>query len=69
MTFGFHSRREHFRLWGIRVPLALLLAVWLGMGPTGIWISMFVSNLVIAIAGFLLLRSGRWMHKLDPDKL
>lgn len=57
------------RLWGIRVPLAFLLAVRLGMGPPGIWISMFVSNLVIASAGFLLLRSGRWMHKIDPDKL
>lgn len=57
------------RLWGIRVPLAVLLAVRMGMGPTGIWISMFVSNLVIAVAGFLLLRTERWMHKIDPDKL
>ncbi len=57
------------RLWGIRVPLAFVLAVWLGMGPRGIWISMFVSNLVIAVAGFLLLRTGRWMHRLDPDSL
>lgn len=57
------------RLWGIRVPLAFLLAVRLGFGPPGIWISMFVSNLVIASAGFLLLRTGRWMHKIDPDTL
>jgi putative MATE family efflux protein len=54
------------RLWGIRVPLAWILVVLLGVGPTGIWISMFVSNLGVAILGFILLAKRPWMDHLKP---
>lgn len=53
------------RLWGIRVPLAMLLAWNLAMGPVGIWYAMFVSNILIATLGFLLLRRGTWLRRLD----
>ena len=55
------------RLWGIRVPLAMLLAWKLTMGPSGIWYAMFVSNIVTAAAGFILLRQGKWLRKIEID--
>jgi len=53
------------RLWGLRVPLAMLLAWVVALGPTGIWYAMFVSNIVTAGIGFWLLRTGRWMRRLE----
>ncbi|MFP4427485.1 MAG: MATE family efflux transporter [Spirochaetaceae bacterium] len=55
------------RLWGIRVPLAMFLAWNLALGPVGIWYSMFVSNILTATLGFLLLRRGTWLRRLDLD--
>lgn len=57
------------RLWGLRLPLAYLLAVVAGRGPDGIWWAMFVSNLVTALVGFAVLRRGRWLSRIDPDTL
>jgi MATE family, multidrug efflux pump len=57
------------RLWGVRLPVAYLLAIVLNMGPDGIWWAMFVSNLATAAAGFLILRRGRWLTKIDPDSI
>ena len=53
------------RLWGIRVPLAMLFAWRLGLGPAGIWYAMFVSNILTATAGFLILRTGRWLRRIE----
>lgn len=53
------------RLWGIRVPLAMFLSWRLSFGPSGIWYAMFVSNIVVATLGFALLRTGRWMRRLE----
>lgn len=57
------------RLWGLRLPLAYLLAVVAGRGPDGIWWAMFVSNLVTALIGFAVLSRGRWLSRIDPDTL
>jgi len=57
------------RLWVLRVPLAFLFVRVFFWGPKGIWIAMFISNFIISIAGFILLKSGRWMHKLNPDDI
>ncbi|TFH04470.1 MAG: MATE family efflux transporter, partial [Spirochaetales bacterium] len=57
------------RLWGIRVPLAYLFSITLAWGPSGIWWGMFISNLVIAVVGFVWLGKGRWLDKIDPDEL
>jgi putative MATE family efflux protein len=53
------------RLWGLRVPIAWLLAFGLGIGPLGIWVSMVISNIVTAAAGFWILSKGRWLTALD----
>ena len=57
------------RLWLLRVPLAVLLSRTAGMGAEGIWAAMFISNTVIAAAGFLFLSTGRWLRRLDPDTI
>lgn len=49
------------RLWGLRVPLAWALVVLGQTGPIGIWISMFISNLGVALLGFILLAKRPWM--------
>ncbi|MCX8057898.1 MAG: MATE family efflux transporter [Spirochaetes bacterium] len=48
------------RLWGLRVPLAYILALNFKMGPLGIWISMFISNMVTSLIGFYLLKIKDW---------
>ncbi len=57
------------RLWVLRVPVAYLLGNVLNLGPTGIWYSMLFSNLLTAIAGFIIIRRGKWEHAIDPDEL
>lgn len=57
------------RLWGLRVPLAWLLAHVAGLGADGIWYSMFLSNAGVAVIGLLLYRTDRWMYKLNPDDI
>jgi len=54
-----------FRLWGIRVPLAMWLSSLPALGATGIWIAMFISNIVTATLGFLWLRRGTWLRKIS----
>jgi putative MATE family efflux protein len=57
------------RLWGVRVPMALYLTQFAGIGPEGIWWAMFVSNVVVAAANYVLYRTGRWKRKLNPDTI
>lgn len=57
------------RLWGLRLPLAWLLAFIAGFGADGIWYAMFLSNAGIAVIGFLLYRTDRWMYKLNPEDI
>ncbi|MGM0432530.1 MAG: MATE family efflux transporter [Spirochaetota bacterium] len=58
-----------FRLWGVRVPGALLLSKTLAMGPDGIWWAMFASNFSVALIMFILYRTERWKYKLNPDTI
>ncbi|HAP44337.1 MAG: hypothetical protein A2087_11240 [Spirochaetes bacterium GWD1_61_31] len=57
------------RLWGLRVPLIYLLCFGLAWGPVGIWWSMFWSNLVVTAIAYYLYRTGRWAHKINPDRI
>ncbi len=52
------------RLWAVRIPAAYLLALALGMGPSGLWWAMFLSNTVTAIAAFIWFSSGSWKRKV-----
>ncbi|MCK4305381.1 MAG: MATE family efflux transporter [Candidatus Eisenbacteria sp.] len=56
------------RLWVIRIPAAFLLAIVLGMGPTGLWWAMFLSNTLTAIAAFIWFSTGTWKRKvIEPE--
>jgi len=53
------------RLWGLRVPLAIVLSSRHALGANGIWIAMFISNVVTATVGFLWLRRGSWLRTIE----
>lgn len=57
------------RLWVLRVPFAWLLSMPLGLGAPGIWYAMFISNVVMYLISHILLRTGRWMEKINPDDI
>lgn len=57
------------RLWGFRVPLAFLLSLILNLGPLGIWIAMFISNFLTAVSGFIYIKRGSWLNKINPDTI
>jgi putative MATE family efflux protein len=48
------------RLWALRVPAAWLLAKAGNLGPVGLWWSMCISNLVVAIAAVIWFGTGTW---------
>ena len=57
------------RLWGIRVPFAYILSKTLHMGATGIWLAMFLSNIIVSIWGLFWFRTGRWITHLDRKRI
>lgn len=42
------------RLWGMRIPIVLLMREFTDLGPSGIWYAILISNFLIAIVGFVL---------------
>ncbi|MEM6638706.1 MAG: MATE family efflux transporter [Pseudomonadota bacterium] len=46
--------------WLIQIPLALLLARYANLGPTGVFIAIVVSELILTIWGIILFRRGGW---------
>ena len=52
------------RLWFVRLPMILLFKHFTNIGPTGIWISMSVSNLIVCIYGFIIYRKDTWQEKV-----
>lgn len=49
-----------FGFWLFQVPLAYLLAKYLAMGPTGVFIAIPVAESAITVAAFILFKRGRW---------
>lgn len=59
---------ELSRLWALRVPLSYIFALALGMGSTGIWIGMTISNFVGALIAIALLSTGIWKRKVIEEE-
>jgi putative MATE family efflux protein len=57
------------RLWLLRLPIAWMLAIVAGIGPSGIWWSMFISNSAAAAVTIFWFSRGRWVGALDPDEI
>ena len=49
-----------FALWGLRVPLAFVLALPLGLGSFGAWLAMSISQLVQGSLAMAAFKRGRW---------
>lgn len=48
--------------WLLEIPLAYLLAVNMGWGPSGVYWSVAISQGVLAILAIYLFRKGKWKH-------
>ncbi len=55
------------RLWGIRIPLAAYMALFIGMGMVGVWFAMVISNMVSAGVGAVFYLKGDWKKKIIKD--
>ncbi len=49
-----------FVFWFLQIPLAWLLAKFLKMGPTGVYIAIGVSESILAVVSIMIFRKGRW---------
>jgi putative MATE family efflux protein len=49
--------------WLLEVPLAWVLAGPVGMGPSGVFLSIAVAFSVLAVAAVILFRRGTWKHR------
>lgn len=46
--------------WLIQIPIAFIMANWMGMGTTGAFIAIPVAEMVIAVAAYIFFKKGRW---------
>jgi len=46
--------------WLIQIPLAYMLAKWFETGPVGVYIAVSLAESLMAVAGILLFRQGKW---------
>jgi len=56
------------RLWGLRLPLVFLFAVFLSMHSTGVWLGMALSNVIAFGLALGVYKTGRWKEKVIKDK-
>ncbi len=56
------------RLWGLRLPLVFLFAVFLSFHSTGVWLGMALSNVIAFVLALGVYKTGRWKEKVIKDK-
>jgi putative MATE family efflux protein len=49
-----------FCYWLFQIPLAYLLARWLGQGPHGVFLAIPIAESLVTIVGIVVFRRGRW---------
>ncbi|MET0243656.1 MAG: MATE family efflux transporter [Flavitalea sp.] len=49
-----------FGFWLFQVPLAYLLALTFGLGPTGVFLAVVFAETAISITGIIIFRKGKW---------
>ncbi|MBU7013939.1 MAG: MATE family efflux transporter [Theionarchaea archaeon] len=52
------------RLWGLRIPLALVFGFTLGWGTSGVWFGMALSNVLGAVLALGLFKTGIWKKRV-----
>lgn len=56
------------RLWGLRLPLVFLFALFLSLNSTGVWLGMALSNVIAFVLALGVYKTGRWKKKVIEDK-
>ena len=56
------------RLWGLRIPLVIFMRNYTNLGSSGIWYAMLISNLVIAVVGYILYKNLDFKPKVSIKK-
>jgi len=51
------------RLWAVRLPMILIFKNFSDFGPSGIWFSMSVSNLIVCLYGLWVYKTHGWKRK------
>jgi len=49
-----------FGFWALQIPLALLLALKLGLGPQGVFLAIVIAESVITVISVIIFRQGKW---------
>ncbi|RFZ91044.1 MATE family efflux transporter [Mucilaginibacter conchicola] len=57
------TKINFFTFWLFQIPLAYLLARYFAMGPTGVFISLPVSEIGLTIAAYVMFKRGKWKTK------
>ncbi|MBL4674627.1 MAG: MATE family efflux transporter [Mucilaginibacter sp.] len=57
------TKINFFTFWLFQIPLAYLLAKYFAMGPTGVFISLPVSEIGLTVAAYILFKKGKWKTK------
>ncbi|HQJ60741.1 MAG TPA: MATE family efflux transporter, partial [bacterium] len=52
------------RLWVFRVPLAWLGGLFMGLGATGVWWGMGISNVLAALLSIILFLKYKWLKNI-----
>lgn len=55
------------RLWGLRIPLVIVLGRLTSLGSSGIWYAILISNFIIAAIGYVLYKRISFEPKVDLD--
>jgi Na+-driven multidrug efflux pump len=50
--------------WMLQIPLAYWLAQDAGLGPTGVFIAIVISESILSVLGLIVFRRGAWKTKL-----
>ncbi len=56
------------RLWGLRLPLVFLFAIYISLNSTGVWLGMALSNVIAFILALGVYKTGWWKEKVIEDK-
>jgi len=49
-----------FCFWAFQIPVAYVLAVLLDLGPTGVFLAILLTEMMVTVVSFLIFRKGRW---------
>jgi Na+-driven multidrug efflux pump len=49
-----------FCFWMVQVPMAYVLAISLGVGPVGVFWSVFTADMLSCLVGVIVFRRGKW---------